>query len=271
MTQTGEARPVKWIGKRSYSGRFVMGRRDILPVCFKAGSLDENVPRRDLWISPHHAMYLDGVLIEAKDLVNGISIVQAEHVEKVEYFHIELDSHDVLLAEGAWSESFIDDDSRAMFHNAHEYRKLYAEEPIEPARYCAPRLEDGFEIETVRHKIARRAGLKTAAMKPCGRLRGHIDQVTWHVVEGWAQDETYPEVPVCLDILIDGRVISQVLANSYRKDLAEAGLGSGCHAFRFEMPDTIRKTKFVPMVRVRRSSDGSDLQKSDLAMSFAAA
>ena len=59
------------------------------------------------------------MLIEAKDLINGVSIVQAERVEKVEYFHIELDSHDVIIAEGALSESFIDDDSRGMFHNAH--------------------------------------------------------------------------------------------------------------------------------------------------------
>ena len=92
MTTSGAARPIKWIGRRSYGGRFVMGRKDILPICIKAGALDDNVPRRDLWISPHHAMYLEGVLIEAKDLVNGVSIVQAERVEKVEYFHIELDT-----------------------------------------------------------------------------------------------------------------------------------------------------------------------------------
>ncbi len=59
-----------------------MGRKDILPICIKAGALDDNVPKRDLWISPNHAMYLDGVLIEAKDLVNGVSIVQAESVEQ---------------------------------------------------------------------------------------------------------------------------------------------------------------------------------------------
>ena len=77
-TASGVARPIKWIGRRSYGGRFIMGRKDILPVCIKAGALDDNVPRRDLWISPHHAMYLEGVLIEARDLVNGVSIVQAQ-------------------------------------------------------------------------------------------------------------------------------------------------------------------------------------------------
>ena len=70
-------------------------------------------------------MYLEGVLIEAKDLINSVSIVRAERVEKVEYFHIELESHDVIFAEGALSETYIDDDSRFMFHNAQEYRALY--------------------------------------------------------------------------------------------------------------------------------------------------
>ena len=96
----------------------MVGRKDILPICIKAGALDDNVPRRDLWISPHHAMFLEGVLIEAKDLVNGVSIVQADRVEKVEYFHVELETHNVIFAEGALSRDFFDDDSRGMFHNA---------------------------------------------------------------------------------------------------------------------------------------------------------
>jgi len=134
MTKLGNFRPIKWIGKRSYSGRFALGQDHILPICIKAGALDDNLPWRDLWISPHHAMYLNGVLIEARDLVNGVSIVQAERVDQVEYFHIELTSHDVIIAEGAFSESFIDDDSRDMFHNVHEYREAYGDAPSVPAR-----------------------------------------------------------------------------------------------------------------------------------------
>ncbi len=163
MTASGEARPIKWIGRRSYGGRFVMGRKDILPVCIKAGALDENVPRRDLWISPHHAMYFEdasgGVLIEAKDLVNGVSIVQAERVEKVDYYHVELDSHDVIIAEGAPSETYLDEDNRLMFHNAQDYDARNREAGVAPGYYCAPRLEEGFELEAVRQRIAGRAGL----------------------------------------------------------------------------------------------------------------
>ena len=210
MTMSGALRPIKWIGRRSYGGRFVMGRKDILPICFKAGSLGDNVPKRDLWISPHHAMYLQGVLIEARDLVNGVSIVQAEQVEKVEYFHIELDSHDVIIAEGSLSETFVDDNSRGIFHNAHEYPALYPDAEDMPARYCAPRCSDGYEVETARRLIDARAGLQTLDQSPrIDTLRGYIDSVGARSIEGWAQNTEHPEAPVCLDIRVGGRLIGQ--------------------------------------------------------------
>src|SRR5258708_702682 len=261
MTISGAVRPIKWIGRRSYSGRFIMGRKDILPVCFKAGALADNVPRRDLWISPHHAMFVEGVLVEARHLVNGVSVVQADHVGKVEYFHIELDSHDVIVAEGALSESFIDDDSRGMFHNAHEYYTLYTDEIRRPARYCAPRLDDGYEVEAVRRAIAQRAGLLRASDGPrTGELRGYIDLVGETCIAGWAQNADYPEAPVCLDIYAGGRLIGQTLANRYRGDLAQAKLGSGCHTFPSPPPPRLDFAR--DRVEVRRSLDGEALEFS---------
>ncbi len=235
VTMSGAARPIRWIGKRSL-GRFALGQKHILPICIKAGAIDENVPRRDLMISPHHAMFLEGALIEAKDLVNGVSIVQAERVEKVEYFHIELETHDVIIAEGALSESFSDDDSRGMFHNAHEYDTLYPDAVEVPARYCAPRRDEGYELEAARHRIDARAGLRPAAEAHAPALRGYIDVVSSERIAGWAQTAEHPEVPVCLDIYAGGRLIGQTLANRYRDDLAGAGLGSGCHSFDFTPP-----------------------------------
>jgi O-antigen biosynthesis protein len=263
-TASGALRPIKWIGQRSYAGRFVMGRKDILPVCIKAGALGENVPVRDLWVSPNHAMYLSGVLIEAKDLINGVSIVQAEQVESVNYVHIELDSHDVIIAEGALAETFIDDDSRAMFQNAHDYATLYGEDSPAPAHYCAPRLSEGYEVEAVRQRLAQRTGLLHAADAPqLGALRGYIDRVRAGSIAGWAQNTDAPEAPVCLDILADGKFIGRVLANIYREDLKTAGLGSGHHGFAFTpcaglvfAPDTIE---------VRRSLDGARLDEASAA------
>ena len=170
MTADGVARLIRWIGRRSYSGRFARGNH-VLPICIKAGALDENLPRRDLWISPNHAMFLHGVLIEAQDLVNGASIVQAASVERVDYFHIELDTHDVIFAEGASSESFVDDDSRGMFQNVHEFQALYPDERARPDPYCAPRVAFGAQVEAARQQIARRAGIPyrrpTAESRPC--------------------------------------------------------------------------------------------------------
>jgi hypothetical protein len=159
ITADGAVRPIRWIGRRSYAGRFARGSH-VLPICIKAGALDVDQPRRDLWISPHHAMFLDSALIEAIDIINGVSIVQADRVGCVDYFHIELDTHDIIIAEGALSESFVDDDSRGIFQNAREFAALYPNIPaVRPVRYCAPRLAFGPELEAARRQIAQRAGI----------------------------------------------------------------------------------------------------------------
>ena len=171
VTASGEHRPIKWIGRRSYAGRFANAGRTVLPVCFKAGSLDQNIPRRDLWVSRKHAMLLDGVLIPAEHLVNGVSVVQASQVDRVDYFHVELDSHDVIVAEGALSETFIDEGSRGLFHNASEFATLYpAAEPLD-ALYCAPRVEDGYVLEDVRKRIAAYASLSLSRAADMGRAQ----------------------------------------------------------------------------------------------------
>jgi hypothetical protein len=164
----------------------------------------------------------------------------------------------VIIAEGALSESFIDDDSRTMFHNAHDYATLYADDVAQPACYCAPRLSEGYEVETVRQRLAQRAGLVHCADAPLtGALRGYIDRVRASCIVGWAQNIEAPEAPVCLDILADGKFIGRVLANVYRADLKAAGLGSGRHGFEFTPPQGM---VFAPgAVEVRRSLDGAAL------------
>jgi hypothetical protein len=257
VTMSGAARPIQWIGRRSYAGRFALGRRGVLPICIKAGALDVGIPRRDLWISPHHAMYLNGVLIEAKELVNGVSIVQAARVDKVEYFHIELETHDVVVAEGALSETYVDDDNREIFHNAHEYGLLYPAALVRPARYCVPRVVDGYELEAARRRIDVRAGLRGDFVARGHQLRGFVDVVSARRIAGWAQDPERPRAAVCVDVFANGRLIGQTLANRYRADLDHAGIGNGRHSFEFSPPAGLC---FAPdAIEVRRSLDGARL------------
>ncbi len=192
--------------------------------------------------------------------VNGASVYRAEEVESVEYFHLELANHDVIFAEGAAAESFIDDDNRGLFHNAPEYWAEHPEPAAGPAQYCAPRCEEGFAVERARAQIAARAGLSVAAeMAPTGTLRGHIDQIGRRIT-GWAQDETSPAVPVCLDIYAGNELLGQTAANRYRAGLAAAGFGDGRHGFELAPPEGLA---FAPgSVRVCRSCDGAALSPS---------
>lgn len=140
VTLSGLLTPIKWLGRRSYDPRFVTGNRQVLPIRIAADALGTGVPMRDLWVSPDHALYLDGMLVPARLLVNGTTIIQAQRVERLEYFHIELPRHDIPLAEGAPAESYIECYNRGLFHNAAEFTRLYPDENGSPGRFCAPRL-----------------------------------------------------------------------------------------------------------------------------------
>ena len=256
-TVSGAARPIKWIGTRSFDGRFVGGNRDILPICIQAGALGHDIPDRDLWVSPHHALYLEGVLIEAKDLVNGVSIFQAERVERVEYFHIELFSHDVIIANGAEAETFIDNDSRAMFQNAGDYLALYPNSSARRrASSFAPRRDEGFEIEAARLKIAARAGISAETASP-GDLSGWVDDLSPEILSGWARDFSNSEIPVHLHVHADGCLIGRVLANKFRADLMAATGGAGRNGFIFAAPKGVDFSKV--RIELRRASDGAVL------------
>jgi autotransporter-associated beta strand protein len=160
MTVYGGLQPIKWIGRRGYDGRFIRGNRDVLPIAVSAGALAAGVPARDLWVSPGHALYLDGVLVPAQLLVNGLTITQAEAVKRVEYFHLEFEGHEIVFAEGAPAESYVESDNRQGFHNAHEFAELYPDDARPSCRDCALRVKaDMPMLGTIREKLFDRAEL----------------------------------------------------------------------------------------------------------------
>lgn len=150
VTQDGTPQPILWIGRRSYAGRFLAGRAELYPVRIKAAALAVGVPSRDLLVSQKHAMYLDGLLVSAVDLVNGVTITIDRGFRRVDYLHIELASHAIVWAEDAASETFVDDDSRGVFHNASDYTGPEADGP---ALYCAPRVTQGYQLEAIRRAL----------------------------------------------------------------------------------------------------------------------
>ena len=152
-TWTGAERPITWIGM----GRILIqrGKRcDATPVLIRKGAIADNVPFRDLRVTKGHSLYLDGVLIPAEFLVNHRSIHWDDHAQVVEFYHIELETHDVLIANGAAAESYRDDGNRNLFQNANP-----AWESV-PVPSCAPVETGGATVDAVWSRLLRRAGAR---------------------------------------------------------------------------------------------------------------
>jgi Ca2+-binding RTX toxin-like protein len=141
------------------------------PVLIKAGALAAGMPARDLRVSPDHAMEVDGHLIPAKHLVNGVSIIQETWCRKVRYFHLELEAHGLLLSEGTWSESYLDDGNRHAFNNAAMtglFLDFEAGRSIGQYDHqaCLPVLRQGLKLDEIHGRILRRAERLAREEKP---------------------------------------------------------------------------------------------------------
>jgi hypothetical protein len=231
--------PIKWLGRRHYAAPFC-NHPLVLPIRIAAGALALGVPARDLFVSPGHALWAAGALVPAGRLVNGSSITQLPAAERLDYVHIELAAHDLLLADSCPAESLEAEGFRGLFHNAPSHHEAVHAPAL-------PRLADGFML----HAIQRRLG---AAQNPNpGPLRGFVDILTPGLAAGWAQNTAAPETPVVLDLLSGNRRVARVLSNQYRADLRRAGLGSGNHGFAIPLS--------APIDRIRRACDGAALDK----------
>ena len=135
----GRVAPISWIGVQTVSTRFADPLR-VLPVRIAAGALGEALPRRDLLISPDHAILLDDVLVQAGALVNGTTITRETQVPEVfRYYHIEIADHSLVLVEGVAAETFVDHVSRMDFDNWHEHAEPAPVEEMQMPRVKSAR------------------------------------------------------------------------------------------------------------------------------------
>ncbi|MGU3464917.1 Hint domain-containing protein [Methylobacterium sp. C33D] len=251
VTAAGLHRPIRWIGRRTYPGSSAppTGR----PVRIRAGAFHDGVPARDLLVSPDHAVWLDGLFVAAGHLVNGTSITRGEAVIDLTYWHVELDSHDLLMAEGTPAESFLPMPGiRRLFDGPGA-----EDRSIDPRPY-APRIGLGPPLVALRRRLIRRSGAASAPAQP-GAIRAWLDRCVLRTdgalrVAGWAHDGAQPGAPVCLDIVVDGTIVAVTVAAEYRADIAAAGVGDGRHGFDLGVDAPL--SRGVPhVVEVRRSAD----------------
>jgi Hint domain len=185
LTVSGEAKPIKFIGRRKVSReRAEPWKSGEGPVKISRFAIDGKAPHSDLYISPGHAIYIDGILIPASNLVNGITIVADAKPEPLSltYFHIELDTHEAVLAEGLAVESFRRDNQLThafWFDNADEYVRLYGP-PGEPPAPFAP-------ILRYRRSRQELASLMRSAVAPVYDFRKPIEKVRDRIIDRLAR------------------------------------------------------------------------------------
>ena len=158
-TVDGSFKPVTWVGKRSYLRLFTpLNRRNaVMPIRIAAGALADGVPARDLHVSPKHALLLDGHLIAPELLVNGTTIARMD-IERVDYFHVKLEAHDVIFAEGTPAETYVVHGNLKSFNNWAEHEAIFGPVEDDPAAVdYAPRLRKGEALDRIRETIAARA------------------------------------------------------------------------------------------------------------------
>jgi hypothetical protein len=123
---------IKWVGYNKFTKEVGKTWLDsVMPIRVARFAIDDHSPHSDLYLSPLHCIFFNDVLIPVKYLINGNSVVQSapSDTSAIEYYHIELERHELLYAEGALVESFFDGGTeREAFSNFVTYERLYGAE-----------------------------------------------------------------------------------------------------------------------------------------------
>jgi hypothetical protein len=116
ITRDNGIQDIRWIGARVLQGAELTSAAHLKPILVHQGALGNGLPERDMMLSPNHrvlvandktALYFEDreVLVAAKHLT-GLEGVAPVEVSGVAYIHFMCAQHEVVLSDGAWSESY---------------------------------------------------------------------------------------------------------------------------------------------------------------------
>ncbi|MCB8875727.1 Hint domain-containing protein [Acidisoma silvae] len=165
ITASGESVPIAAITTSRLSTQFA-DHSKIMPVRIAAGAFAEGLPTRDLYVSPDHSFFFDGVLVPAQLLINGSSIRQVSRAGEITYYHLELEPHDLIIAEGVVTESFLNTGGRQYQSQGSVVTLLPPAEPKTWEDACAPLLLAGPRLEAIRAALNGRAEIALASSGP---------------------------------------------------------------------------------------------------------
>jgi hypothetical protein len=254
ITAAGRRRPIVWLGHR----RLDLSRHPrpyaVHPVRVAAGAFGDNLPHRDLWLSPGHNVTSDGDLMPISSLINGCSVAQIAR-DRVEYWHVELDAHDILIAEGLAAESYLDCGNREAFDNGGAFVEAHPDfQSKHWAQTCLPLVTAGPQVQAMRAKLIGRLfeqgyaldtrdgahvlvdGLRVEPVRigerrlafalPAGGVEIALASDTFVPAHALADGDDWRELGICVGRLqIDGDTLSL--------ETGEA-VASGWHAAEFE-------------------------------------
>ena len=148
--------PIRWLGHRRVVVAQHPEAEHVDPICIARDAIAPGVPARDLHVSPDHALHLDGMLIQARQLVNGMTITRDAGRAVVTYHHVELDRHAILIADGMPCESYLDGGNRGQFDSQGIVVPLHP--PImDDAQPCASLVTDAARVRPVWQRLVERA------------------------------------------------------------------------------------------------------------------
>jgi hypothetical protein len=159
----------------------------LAPIRIHRDPFDDGIPHRDLIVSPDHAIFVNGKLICARQLVNGATVRQESDWTAVDYYHVELNQHAIRLAEGLPAESYLDTGNSGFFDNSRAPLVLHpdltdeTDYPTREAGSGAPFVWDEGSVRPVWQRLADRAemtGQPVRALTTDPDLRLHTNQRT---------------------------------------------------------------------------------------------